>query len=173
MGPIGTTLYHKPHAGNTLLHAQSAHPKPLVRSIPYSQYLRLRKLTLFEITLLARGYSRILLCKTFIGVYKLSREDLLFKVKTKSRSKSVRLLTTYNRQHSVLPQILQKHWCIPNDSILSKYLRDVPEITSSHFVSSPPPQHPVSEAPGIAAHVTSSNESWKIRLPAKWQTSLN
>lgn len=42
-GTIGTDLYWKPTAGNTLLHASSTHPKSLVRSIPFAQYLHLRR----------------------------------------------------------------------------------------------------------------------------------
>lgn len=41
-GTIDTLLFRKPTAGNTILHAISSHPQPLTRSIPYSQYLRLR-----------------------------------------------------------------------------------------------------------------------------------
>lgn len=42
-GKLNTNLYRKPTAGITLLHASSAHPSPLVRSIPYTQYLHLRR----------------------------------------------------------------------------------------------------------------------------------
>lgn len=42
-GQIYTALYRKPSSGNTILHAQSAHPEPLLRSIPFSQYLRIKR----------------------------------------------------------------------------------------------------------------------------------
>lgn len=51
-GTIGTDLYCKPTASNTLLHASSAHPRPLVRSIPYMQYMQLRKV----------AFVRMLIC---------------------------------------------------------------------------------------------------------------
>lgn len=42
-GKIATTLYCKPSSRNTLLHATSFHQATLVRSIPHSQYLHLRR----------------------------------------------------------------------------------------------------------------------------------
>lgn len=42
-GTINTSLYRKPTAGNTILHALSAHPYSLVQCMPFSQYLRLRR----------------------------------------------------------------------------------------------------------------------------------
>lgn len=42
-GSISTSLYRKLTAGNTILHAASAHPHSLVQSIPFSQYLHLRR----------------------------------------------------------------------------------------------------------------------------------
>lgn len=42
-GKIASTLYRKPNAGNTVLHATCFHPSPLVRSIPYNQFLWLRR----------------------------------------------------------------------------------------------------------------------------------
>lgn len=75
-GQIRTDLYCKPTAGNTLLHASSAHPHPLVHSILYAQYFRLcRKCTkdgdfyiqasTLRDRLLARGYNQTNLRKTY------------------------------------------------------------------------------------------------------------
>lgn len=75
-GHLTTDLYRKPTAGNTLLHASSLHPRPLVRSIPFAQYLRLRRnctedgdfykqANALRTRLLARGYKRTVLRKAF------------------------------------------------------------------------------------------------------------
>lgn len=40
---LATDLFHKTTAGNTLLHAASAHPPALICSIPYAQYTRLQR----------------------------------------------------------------------------------------------------------------------------------
>lgn len=42
-GTLTSNLYRKPTTGNTILKAQSFHPKSLVQSILYLQYLRLRR----------------------------------------------------------------------------------------------------------------------------------
>lgn len=69
-----STLYRKPSAGNTLLHATSSHPKQLIRSIPSCQYLRLNftlgedfkgEAAMLQERLLARGYSRTCLRKAY------------------------------------------------------------------------------------------------------------
>lgn len=39
---VHTTVYRKPTAGNTLLRADSAHPKYTIQGVPYGQFLRLR-----------------------------------------------------------------------------------------------------------------------------------
>lgn len=43
-GKLTSTLYGKETAGNTILRGDSYHPKPLIQSIPYSQYLRIRRI---------------------------------------------------------------------------------------------------------------------------------
>lgn len=72
---VGTnSLYCEATAGNTKLHASRAHPQPLIRSIPFSQYLRIRcncsddpafqmKANNLMDRLLQRGYSLICLKK--------------------------------------------------------------------------------------------------------------
>lgn len=89
-GTLGTDLYRKPTAGNTLLHASSSHPYHLVRSIPTAQYLRLRRNCTLESDfriqanalrdrLLLRGYSSTSLRKAFNRSLSRSRNSLLYK----------------------------------------------------------------------------------------------
>lgn len=110
---IGTTVFHKLTAGNTILHVASAHLCPLVISIPYSQYLRLRRICSSEDhfkqeadalgeRLLPRGYSLTTLKKAFNKAYRQSRQEVLFKKRDKTGSGTVRLLTSYNRHHSYI-----------------------------------------------------------------------
>lgn len=73
---IGTTLFRKPTAGNTILRANSGQPTSLVKSIPYGQYLRLKrncswqkefqfKANKLKERLIAHGYSKKILKKAY------------------------------------------------------------------------------------------------------------
>lgn len=42
-GTLCSKLYRKPTAGNTILHASIFYPKALIDSIPYNQYLSIRR----------------------------------------------------------------------------------------------------------------------------------
>lgn len=77
------------YTGNTTLHASSAHPQPLIRSIPFSQYLHIQCNCSDDVAfhmeannlrdrLLQRGYSLTCLKKTFKKATKRSRQSLLF-----------------------------------------------------------------------------------------------
>ena len=137
-GTLHTDLYRKPTAGNTLLYASSAHPKPLIRSIPFAQYLRLRRnCTLptdfktqadaLRVRLLARGYTHTNLKRAYNRACLRSRHSLLYdpsKNKLKGTHEPVRFITTYSAHHNELRNILQKHWhMLIEDNILKKYVK--------------------------------------------------
>lgn len=51
-GELVTDLYRKPSSCNTILHVSSSHLTPLIRSIPYAQYLRLQTVQQMKISLI-------------------------------------------------------------------------------------------------------------------------
>lgn len=104
---LATTLFRKETAGNTLLHAESAHPRSLIKSIPYAQYLRLRRncthleefksqANALRNRLLARGYTKTILRSAYNKAIRQSRNSLLFKQKTISTSAPVRFITKFS-----------------------------------------------------------------------------
>lgn len=71
-----TRLYRKPTAGNSILHASSFLPKPLLTSFPYGQYLRTRghcsdekslqqEAKILQMRLHGRGYTKTYLKKAY------------------------------------------------------------------------------------------------------------
>lgn len=105
------SLYRKQSAGNTILHATSAHLEPLLESIPYRQFPRLkRNCTLdndFHIAanelyqrLHSRKYSRSLLKRYFNKVVKLDRKDIFHSNKNSKIINSVRIITQFSKQHA-------------------------------------------------------------------------
>lgn len=77
-GHLSSVLYHKETAGNTILHAISFHLAPLIKSIPYTQYLCIRlncseessfqiEVNKLQTRLLQRGYSSTGLKKVYRG----------------------------------------------------------------------------------------------------------
>ena len=143
MGRLHTSLYRKPSAGNTVLHATSAHPEPLLDSIPYSQFLRLKRNctrdTDFHAAandlycrLLSRGYSRSLLKGSFNKVIRLDRSNLIYSNANKQPNKtdSIRIVTKFSQQHIQMRQIFKKFWpLLLADNTISKYIKPYPEIT--------------------------------------------
>lgn len=79
-------IFQKTSPANIILHASSAHPSPLVNSIPYGQYLQLKRNCMREEDfhmrskdlldwLLNRGYSKDLFSET--GIYFTIKHKLL------------------------------------------------------------------------------------------------
>lgn len=115
---LAATLYRKETAGNTILHLSSAHPNILVRSIPYAQYIWLRRnctrdsdfkyhADLLRGGLLQRGYSKSLLRKALNKAYQQSRNTLLYKTKMTPEGHSmVKFITQYSHQQHQLRNVL-------------------------------------------------------------------
>ncbi|XP_077155917.1 uncharacterized protein LOC143818518 [Ranitomeya variabilis] len=89
-GQLSTTVFRKPTATNSLLLASSLHPKSTTNSIPFGQYLRIRKICSedeqFEIQakLLRnrfqnRGYNRRVIQKGYWRAKNTPRQQLLHK----------------------------------------------------------------------------------------------
>lgn len=137
---LASTLFRKETAGNTLLHADSAHLVALIRSIPYAQYLRLRhncthldefktQANSLHDCLKARSYSKSILRSAFNKALRQSRTSLLFKTKTVKSQQTVKLITRYSQHHQELRKVLLDHWPLLYDvPVLAKYVSPCPEI---------------------------------------------
>ena len=122
-GKLTTDLYIKPTDSNNYLLYSSAHPPHCKRSIPYSQFLRIRRICTEKADfvkhcidkskhLLRRGYPHKLLKETFTQAVKKDRGDLL---KTHQREKGETpniLITTYNPGFNGLKEVVKKNWDI-------------------------------------------------------------
>lgn len=119
-GRLCSEFYCKPTASNSLLHASSYHPKPLMASIPYSQYLRARRncsndirfqkeADVLRTRLLKRGCSKSSLKKANQKTIKLSRRELLSIPKKLVNDDTTRVITTYSTQHKQIKRILNKY----------------------------------------------------------------
>lgn len=140
-GTLHSSLYRKPSAGNTILQASSAHPQPFLDSIPYSQFLRLRRNCTLDadfhlavndlsLRLHQRGYSRSLLNKAFNKVAKLNRKDLIHSKRPSKSNQSVRIITRFSKQHTQMRALLDKFWpLLTADNMINKYIKPFPEIT--------------------------------------------
>lgn len=134
-GTLHSSLYRKPPAGNTILHASSAHPRSLLDSIPYSQFLRLRRNCTLDADfhhaayylysrLHQRGYSKSLLKKAFNKVVKLNKKYLIHSKRSPSVDQSVRIITQFSQQHTQMKGILTKYWpLLTADNTIKKYIK--------------------------------------------------
>lgn len=141
-GNISTTLYRKPIAVNSILRADSSHSTALEQSIPFAQYLRLKRICTsmsdsdmqakaLQFRLLQRGYSRPLLKKAYQHALKRDRHELLYKPKPfVNEVEPTSCILTFSQQHQIIRNIIQKYWfLLAEDSILASYVTKKPSIT--------------------------------------------
>ena len=135
---IKTDLFCKPTDSKNYLHYSSAHPNKCKDSIPYSQYLRIRRICseledfdkhMKEMTInfLKRGYPIDLLQEAALKARRANRQDLLTPNTLTQKSKTDRsiLVTTFHPEDNSLRNIVSKNWDIlgKNHSTLPVYNR--------------------------------------------------
>ncbi|OCT93721.1 hypothetical protein XELAEV_18011398mg [Xenopus laevis] len=125
---LKTTVYRKQTSTNSLLHANSPHPRSTIRGIPTGQYLRVRRLcnTLEDFKVESkklyerfreRGYSHNSLKKAYQIALAKDKNSLLVPQKQLSpikqkENKQIRLIGDFSSEHKEITRILSKYWHI-------------------------------------------------------------
>lgn len=126
-GKLRTELYQKPTDRNTLLHFKSSHPKRMVRSLPFSQLLRARRIIDVEekweatvkkmtVDFEERGFPRPLISEHAEKVQKISKFEARRQKRTKKQMERIPFVSTYTEESSRIGQVINKHWSILKDS---------------------------------------------------------
>ena len=114
-GNLATKVYHKKTDDKMYLHHNSAHPKHQKDAIPYSLFIRCKRICnekrrffmeVQDITqkLAYRGYPHELIVKSFLKANQQNRDDLLLiNKKNLTTNKKIRLITTYNTHNPPPP----------------------------------------------------------------------
>ncbi len=133
-----TTLYQKETDRNTLLLASSAHPTPLKKGLPKSQFYRLRRVCQttedfveksleMKSKVLSRGYLHDWVEQVYNSALEKPRPDLLNKSHKKEKQFSVTCVSTYSPRSHVVKSVFMKHWHIlKSDPELSSIFKDPP-----------------------------------------------
>ncbi|CAJ0916561.1 unnamed protein product [Ranitomeya imitator] len=143
-GDLVTSVFRKPTATNSLLHAESAHLPSTIKGIPVGQFLRVRRICskdddfymqANDLTerILQRGYSQKVIRKGRVRAERTSRNTLLYNNATRlNKDKDqVRLITGYHNKWFQFKNIIEKHWAVlQTDPILKQCLPSRPSIVA-------------------------------------------
>ena len=134
-GQLITDLYTKPTDSHSYLHYSSSHPQTCKDAIPYSQFLRIRricsKLEDFDTHakkltgyFQQRGYPMDLLITALIRARRHDRRELLQPKQrdTETDDDNIVLVLTYHPTDRTLPNIVKQNWNILGKSTLTSHL---------------------------------------------------
>ena len=134
-GRIETDLYCKPTDSHDYLLYSSAHPQKCKDSIPYSQFVRIRRLCSnmrdFESNVLEfaahfhrRQYPVDLIMEAAMMARKLNRGDLLtpIRIEEENDKSKIFLITTYHPSDHSLKNLVKNNWDILGQSDRTSYL---------------------------------------------------
>ena len=130
---ISTSVYYKSTDSHLYLDYQSNHSPSCKNAIPYSQFLRLRRLCSndedFKVKVnemsqffLDRGYPLCVVTSAREKVFKTSRETLLYKKSSLNVSRKIPLVLKYNQFNSRILSIVRKNYLqyLSNDVDIGK-----------------------------------------------------
>ena len=117
-GNLATRVYHKKTDDKMYLHYSSAHPKSQKDAIPYSLFVRCKRICtearhffmeVQDITqkLAHRGYPHELIVKSFLKGNQQNRE--LMNKENLTTGRKIRLITTYNTHNPPMKDIQQRY----------------------------------------------------------------
>ncbi len=121
---ITTNLYQKPTDSHNYLMYDSSHPQSCKDSIPYSQFLRIRRICSEESDFTGhclnlcrhfrrRGYPVKLLEEALFQAQQRDRKTLLaYKPKNEKKENTLYLTTTYHPHNSLIRDIVKNNWDI-------------------------------------------------------------
>lgn len=139
-----TTVFRKPTDRNNFLHSKSYHPPSMKKSLPYSQFLRMRRICSTEEEFerqtkilydrfLAKGYdsANLDLCLDRVRVIK---RDTLLKKKETTTDNRIVLSMTFSPMASKIKSIVKKHWHIlASDTQIGQSFQNPPLFAYRRF----------------------------------------
>lgn len=135
-GYLAIDIYQKPTDTHNYLQRNSAHPHHCKKSIPHSQFLRLKRLITDKETLKRRlheyieyfvnsGYSRKKLQEQARAILTPSEKE----VTEKEKPSNIKFVTTYNTTLPQVKTLIRKHWGITQTNIKCRSaLKSVPQV---------------------------------------------
>uniref|UniRef100_A0A803JJ24 Reverse transcriptase domain-containing protein n=1 Tax=Xenopus tropicalis TaxID=8364 RepID=A0A803JJ24_XENTR len=120
---VGTTLYRKETDRNTLLHAHSFHPPSVIKSIPYTQFLRVFRINTDFATasqqalemcnrFISRGYTADFLHNEMEKAIKRIHDGSLETSSNKIQHDRMTFVTDYTPMSHDINNVLKRHWPI-------------------------------------------------------------
>ena len=136
---LTTSLYSKPTDSHSYLDFGSCHPQNTKKSIPYSQFLRIRRNCTSWIDFVksalqmyhhftVRGYPIDLLKESLLKVSTESQYDLINTNQNTFTEKQFYCITEFNPSNPEISLIIRKAWAFLDRSSSTRFLVDIPLI---------------------------------------------
>ena len=139
-GVITTTVYSKPTDSHLYLNSNSNHPRHVIRNIPRSQFLRLKRIcsnhadfvkksSTYAHYFIDRGYDKTNIHKAIREASKAKREDLLADQPKKVNTERIIFTCDWHPQLRRLPSFLKRNFFhLKNDRNLGSVFQEPPLV---------------------------------------------